>query len=43
MKDKFKDKAIITRFGGEEFAIILPEADLVRRQVRRRDGASGAA
>jgi len=29
MKDKFKDKAVITRFGGEEFAIILPEADLV--------------
>jgi diguanylate cyclase len=29
MKDKFKDKAIITRFGGEEFAIILPEADIV--------------
>lgn len=29
MKDKFKDKATITRFGGEEFAIILPEADLV--------------
>lgn len=29
MKDKFKDKAIITRFGGEEFAIILPEADVV--------------
>lgn len=29
MKDKFKDKAIITRFGGEEFAIILPEADLI--------------
>ena len=29
MKDKFKDKAIITRFGGEEFAVILPEADIV--------------
>lgn len=29
MKDKFKDKAIITRFGGEEFAVILPEADLI--------------
>ncbi len=29
MKDKFKNKAVITRFGGEEFAIILPEADLV--------------
>ncbi|AMJ60186.1 hypothetical protein AXW83_07645 [Bosea sp. PAMC 26642] len=29
MKDKFKDKAVITRFGGEEFAIILPEADLI--------------
>ncbi len=29
MKDKFKDKAIITRFGGEEFAIILPDADLI--------------
>jgi diguanylate cyclase len=29
MKDKFKDKAIITRFGGEEFAIILPESDIV--------------
>lgn len=29
MKDKFKDKAIITRFGGEEFAIILPESDVV--------------
>jgi diguanylate cyclase len=29
MKDKFKDKAVITRFGGEEFAIILPEADVV--------------
>lgn len=29
MKDKFKEKAIITRFGGEEFAIILPDADLV--------------
>lgn len=29
MKDKFKDKAVITRFGGEEFAIILPESDLV--------------
>ena len=29
MKDKFKDKAIITRFGGEEFAIILPDADIV--------------
>ena len=27
MTDKFKDKAIITRFGGEEFAIILPESD----------------
>lgn len=29
MRDKFKDKAVITRFGGEEFAIILPEADLI--------------
>ncbi|WP_156395988.1 GGDEF domain-containing protein [Bosea sp. Leaf344] len=29
MKDKFKDKAVITRFGGEEFAIILPESDVV--------------
>ncbi|MET3892277.1 diguanylate cyclase [Bosea sp. OAE506] len=29
MKDKFKDKAIITRFGGEEFAVILPDADLI--------------
>ncbi|CAN7271866.1 GGDEF domain-containing protein [Bosea sp. LjRoot9] len=29
MKDKFKEKAVITRFGGEEFAIILPESDLV--------------
>jgi diguanylate cyclase len=29
MKDKFKDKAVISRFGGEEFAIILPEADIV--------------
>jgi diguanylate cyclase len=29
MKDKFKDKAIITRFGGEEFAIILPESDII--------------
>lgn len=29
MKDKFKDKAVITRFGGEEFAIILPDADLI--------------
>jgi diguanylate cyclase len=29
MKDKFKDKAIITRFGGEEFAVILPQADLI--------------
>ncbi|MBX9911097.1 MAG: GGDEF domain-containing protein [Beijerinckiaceae bacterium] len=29
MKDKFKDKATITRFGGEEFAIILPESDIV--------------
>jgi diguanylate cyclase len=29
MKDKFKEKALITRFGGEEFAIILPEADIV--------------
>lgn len=29
MKDKFKDKAVITRFGGEEFAIILPEADVI--------------
>ena len=29
MKDKFKEKAIITRFGGEEFAVILPEADLI--------------
>ncbi|KUL96245.1 hypothetical protein DK26_05095 [Bosea sp. WAO] len=28
MKDKFKDKAVITRFGGEEFAIILPDADV---------------
>jgi len=29
MKDKFKEKAIISRFGGEEFAIILPEADVI--------------
>ena len=29
MKDKFKEKAVISRFGGEEFAIILPEADLI--------------
>lgn len=29
MRDKFKDKAVITRFGGEEFAIILPDADLI--------------
>lgn len=29
MKDKFKEKAVISRFGGEEFAIILPEADIV--------------
>lgn len=29
MKDKFKDKAIISRFGGEEFAIILPESDII--------------
>lgn len=28
MKDKFKDKAVITRFGGEEFAIILPDAEV---------------
>lgn len=29
MQDKFKDKAVITRFGGEEFAIILPDADVI--------------
>jgi diguanylate cyclase len=29
MKDKFKEKAVISRFGGEEFAIILPESDLI--------------
>lgn len=29
MKDKLKDKAVISRFGGEEFGIILPEADLI--------------
>jgi len=29
MTDKLKDKAVISRFGGEEFGIILPEADLV--------------
>lgn len=29
MTDKLKDKAVISRFGGEEFGIILPEADLI--------------
>ncbi|MGL5361499.1 MAG: GGDEF domain-containing protein [Bosea sp. (in: a-proteobacteria)] len=33
MRDKFKSKAIISRFGGEEFAIILPEADIVAGRI----------
>jgi diguanylate cyclase len=33
MRDKFKSKAVISRFGGEEFAVILPESDVVAGQI----------